>query len=60
MSLVKAVEGDRILTAATADKVPKIIFESKQALPVVDSEGQIIGSIGREAVINVLVNGELN
>ena len=43
MSLVKAVEGDRILTAATADKVPKIIFESKPALPVVDSEGQIRG-----------------
>jgi hypothetical protein len=43
MSLVKAVEGDRILTAATVDKVPKIIFESKQALPVVDSEGQIRG-----------------
>jgi hypothetical protein len=29
-------------------------------LPVVNPEDQIIGSIGREAVINVLVNGELN
>ena len=60
MSSVKAVEGDRVSAAATVDEVSKKIVESKQALPVVDSEGQIIGSIGREAVINVLVNGELN
>jgi glycine betaine/proline transport system ATP-binding protein len=60
MSLVKVAEGEKISAAATVDEVSKIIVESKQALPVVDSEDQIIGSIGREAVINVLVNGELN
>jgi glycine betaine/proline transport system ATP-binding protein len=60
MSLVTVAEGEKISAAATVDEVSKIIVESKQALPVVDSEDQIIGSIGREAVINVLVNGELN
>jgi glycine betaine/proline transport system ATP-binding protein len=60
MSLVKVAEGEKISAAATVDEVSKLIVESKQALPVVDSEDQIIGSIGREAVINVLVNGELN
>jgi glycine betaine/proline transport system ATP-binding protein len=60
MSLVKVTEGEKISASATVDAVSKLIVESKQALPVIDDKGQIIGSIGREAVINVLVNGELN
>lgn len=60
MSSEKVNEGEKILASATVDEVSKIIVESKHVLPVVDSENQIIGSIGREAVINVLVNGELN
>lgn len=60
MSSVRVTEGERIPASSTVDEVSKVIVESSQALPVVDSEGQIIGSIGRETVINVLVNGELN
>lgn len=60
MSSEKVTEGEKILASSTVDEVSKTIVESKHVLPVVDSENQIIGSIGREAVINVLVNGELN
>jgi len=60
MSLVKVTEGEKISASATVDAVSKLIVESKHALPVIDDKDQIIGSIGREAVINVLVNGELN
>ena len=64
MSSVKVAVGEKILASATVDEVSRTVVESKQALPVVDSEDQIIGSIGREAIINVLVNvlvnGELN
>jgi glycine betaine/proline transport system ATP-binding protein len=60
MSSVKVAVGEKILASATVDEVSRTVVESKQALPVVNPEDQIIGSIGREAVINVLVNGELN
>jgi glycine betaine/proline transport system ATP-binding protein len=64
MSSVKVTEGTRISASATVDEVSKTVVESRQTLPVVDADDQVIGSIGREAVINVLINvienGELN
>jgi glycine betaine/proline transport system ATP-binding protein len=64
MSSVKVTEGTRISASATVDEVSKTVVESRQVLPVVDADDQVIGSIGREAVINVLINvienGELN
>lgn len=60
MSPVKVTEGEGIPASATVDEVSKTVVEARQTLPVIDSENQIIGSIGREAIINVLVNGELN
>ena len=60
MSPVKVEGGEKVPASACVDTVAKAIVASMQPLPVVDADNQIIGSIDREAVINVLVNGESN
>ena len=60
MSSEKVTEGERIPASACVDDVSKTIVASMQPLPVTDAHNQIIGSIDREAVISVLVNGEAN
>ncbi|MFT5657510.1 MAG: glycine betaine/proline transport system ATP-binding protein [Gammaproteobacteria bacterium] len=58
MSPVKVSDGENIPASACVEDVAKIIVASESPLPVVDAENRIIGSIDREAIIGVLVNGE--
>ncbi len=53
------VTGDTSISVdASIDDVAKTVVEAKNPLPVVAKSGEIIGSVDREAVINVLVGGE--
>lgn len=60
MSTESVEQGERIAADARIDSVAKKIVDSERALPVVDQDDEIIGSINREAVINVLVGGEIS
>ncbi len=50
-------EGEKISAKASIDEVARAIVASEQALPVIDDSETIIGSVNREAVIDVLVGG---
>ena len=60
MSVDKTVYGSPILASAKIDDVARSVVEAGSPLPVVDENNEVIGSIDREAIINVLVGGELS
>ena len=60
MTTEKAIDGEKIPVSAAIDDVAKIIVDATQPLPVINGRDEIIGSVNREAVINVLVGGDLS
>ncbi len=58
MSDEKAESGDGVAASARIDDVARQIVKADRALPVIDTEGKTVGSIGREAVIEILLGEE--
>ncbi len=50
--------GDGIPATACIDDVAKQIVSAELPVPVVDESGHVIGSVNREAVIEILVGGD--
>ncbi len=50
--------GDGIPATACIDDVAKQIVSAERPVPVVDESGHVIGSVNREAVIEILVGGD--
>ncbi|MDH5354160.1 MAG: betaine/proline/choline family ABC transporter ATP-binding protein [Gammaproteobacteria bacterium] len=60
MAVERIEEGERIDADARIESIAKKVVDSGRSLPVVDKNNEVIGSIDREAIINVLVGGELS